>query len=222
MAVMAASLTSQRGDATDDDLLARARAGDAAAFAGLVRRYNPSLVRVARLYVSGDASAADVAQDTWIAVLNGLDRFEGRASFKTWLFRILVNQARKNGAREARQAPHAATTTLSEDPYDGAVDRARLKPATDPVEPRHWISVPQRWDLLPEQQSLTGELRENLEAAIDSLSPAQKEVITLRDVLGWAANEVADALGITETNQRVLLHRARAGVRNRLEEYLTQ
>lgn len=208
-------------DLGDDALLDGVRTNDVKACEALVRRHHQALVRMARLYVSSDAAAADVAQDTWLAALAGLDRFEGRASFRTWLFRILVNQARKSGTRDARQIPFSSTTRLVDDPYSGAIDPDRFKPATDPVEPLHWNTFPSPWESTPEQQALGSELRSALDGAINKLSPAQREVITLIDILGWEPGETAAALGISETNQRVLLHRARSRIRNRLEEYLT-
>lgn len=221
LTVMAADRIPFSDDIGDDVLINGVRENDVIACEALVRRHHRSLVRMARLYVSNDATAADVAQDTWLAALAGLDRFEGRASFRTWLYRILVNQARRRGARDARQIPFSSTTRLVDDPYNGAVDPERLKPGSDLVEPLHWRTVPSLWELAPEQQALSTELRHALDAAIDTLSSAQQEVITLIDILGWEPSETAAALGITETNQRVLLHRARVGVRNHLEEYLT-
>lgn len=218
---MAADHTPASGRIGDDVLLDGVRANDVTACEMLVRRHHRSLVRLARLYVSNDATAADVAQDTWLAALAGLDRFEGRSSFRTWLYRILVNQARKRGTRDARQIPFSSTTRLVDDPYPGAVDPDRLKPGSDLVEPLHWRTFPSSWESTPEKQALSTELRHALDAAITTLSPAQQEVITLIDILGWEPSDTAAALGITETNQRVLLHRARNGVRNHLEEYLT-
>ena len=205
----------------DEELIEGVRANDEAACEALIRRHHQPLVRIARLYVSSDATAADVAQDTWMAVLAGLDQFEGRASFRTWLYRILVNQARKRGTSDARQIPFSSTTRLIDDPYDGAIDPDRLKPRTDPIEPLHWATFPSPWNAAPEHHSLTAEFRQVLESAAAKLSPAQREVITLRDILGWNSNETATALGISDANQRVLLHRARNRVRNQLEEYLT-
>ena len=214
------SVADSMASATDEALLDGIRSGDERAWTTLVGRHHGPLVRLARLYVATESSAADVVQDTWLAVLNQLDGFEGRSSFKTWLFRILINKAQRRGTRDARQIPFSSTTRLADDPYGGAVDNSRLKPASDPVEPLHWMTPPSPWPN-PERGALSSELREVVDGAIGKLSPAQREVITMRDILGWEAGEVADALGITENNQRVLLHRARSNVRNRIEEYVT-
>ena len=202
-----------------EPLIDEVRAGSEDAWAALIRLHHQALVRLARMYVASDATAAEVAQETWLAVLDGLDRFEGRSSFKTWLYRILVNKARRRGTRDSKQIPFSSTMRLADDPYDGAVDPSRLKPGDDPVEPLHWATPPSAWTL-PESHAMNSELRQVLDEAIESLSPSQREVITMRDVLGWGSSEVAEALGITETNQRVLLHRARHNVRNRVEEYV--
>lgn len=196
-------------------------ANDATACEALIRRHHRALVRIARIYVSSEASAADVAQDTWLAALAGLGRLEMPTSFRAWLYRILVNQARTRGTREARQIPFSSTVRLVDDPYQGAVDPERLKSISDPVEPLHWETFPSPWNSAPEEEALGAEFRQVLDGAINDLSPAQREVITLRDILGWGAGETASALGITENNQRVLLHRARSKVRSQLEEYLT-
>lgn len=221
MDAVAASPPMSTRDPTDDELIESIRDGDEEAFRVLVNNYQPQLLRLARLYVSSDATAAEVAQETWIAVLRGLEKFEGRGSFRSWLFKILTNQARRRGTRDARQVPFASTTRLIDDHYQGAVDSTRLKPASDPVEPLHWASPPPRWDTLPEPRLLDSELRAVLDHSIEALSPSQREVITLRDILGWESAETADALGISETNQRVLLHRARSRVRTGLEDYFT-
>jgi RNA polymerase sigma-70 factor (ECF subfamily) len=193
------------------NLVAALRSGDEQAFRELVARYHPSLVRVARMYVPTQAIAEDVAQETWLAVLEGIDRFEGRSSFKTWLFRILTNRAKTRGMREGRSLPFSS---LESD--DGAVDADRFR---DPEEgwPGHWRAAPRAF---PEERLLAAETREVIERAIEQLPPTQRAVITLRDVEGWSAEEVCNALTLTETNQRVLLHRARSAVRAALEKYL--
>ena len=168
----------------DADLVDRSRDGDEAAFEALVRRHHASLVRIARLYVASEATAEEVAQETWIAVLNGLDRFEGRSSFRTWCVRILMNIARRRGSHDAKVIPFSSTTRLADDPYDGAVDSALLKPGDDPVQPLHWAAYPRRWEIPPDDQATYVELVAELRVALDDLSPAQREVVTLRDVLG--------------------------------------
>jgi RNA polymerase sigma-70 factor (ECF subfamily) len=200
------------------ELLAGLRAGHESAFSALVQEHNASLVRVARLYVSSPATAEEVAQETWLAVLNGLNRFEGRSSLKTWIFRILTNIARTRAQREARSLPFSS---LGADANEPAVDPGRFVPSGERWA-SHWKSFPERWDSLPEQRLVGEEARACLEAAIDHLPPAQRQVITLRDVEGWSSEEVCSALELSETNQRVLLHRARSKVRQALEDYLAQ
>jgi RNA polymerase sigma-70 factor (ECF subfamily) len=196
------------------ELVEALRAGDQAAFEQLVRMYNASLLRVARLFVSSRAVAEEVVQETWLGVLNGIGRFEGRSSLKTWIFRILTNVAKSRGVRESRSIPFSA---LEGD--EPAVDPERFRPADDPVEPGAWATPPVP---LPEQALLSRETLSVIEAAIEALPPAQRAVITLRDVEGWSSEEVRNALDVSETNQRVLLHRARSKVRRALEDYVSE
>jgi RNA polymerase sigma-70 factor (ECF subfamily) len=196
-------------------LVAALRAGDEAAFAALAREYHASLLRVAQIYVSSRAVAEEVVQETWLAVLQGLDRFEGRSTLKTWIFRILANRAKTRAVREGRTIPFSA---LHPDRVpEPAVEPERFRGSEDPRWPGHWASPPQAW---PEEKLLTAETRDKLAEAIDSLPATQRAVISLRDVEGWSAEEVCNALELSETNQRVLLHRARAKVRKALEGYL--
>jgi len=199
-------------------LLAALRAGDEDAFMALVDTYHASLLRFARMYVSDPAVAEEVVQETWLAVLRGLDRFEGRSSLKTWIFRILMNIARTRGAREGRSIPFSAL----EDPaseFEPSVPADRFLPPDHPRWPGHWASAPGDWELGPEARLLSGETRDVIEAAISTLRPGQREVITLRDIEGLEAPEVCSLLSISDGNQRVLLHRARSNVRMALERY---
>jgi len=186
------------------------RAGDEAAFRALVDRYHAMLIRVARMYVSTQAAAEEVAADTWLAVLEGIDRFEGRSSLKTWLFRILTNKAKTRGMRESRVLPFASfereLPAVEGDRFQGPDERS----------PGHWSAPPRAF---PEERLLAGETRDVIARAIEALPPTQRAVITLRDVEGWSAEETCNALTLSETNQRVLLHRARSAVRRALEEY---
>jgi RNA polymerase sigma-70 factor (ECF subfamily) len=199
---------------TDADFVDRLRAGDEGAFMWLVDQLGPSMLRVARMYVSTLAVAEEVVQEAWLGVLQGIGRFEGRSSLRTWVFRIVVNIAKTRGQREGRSVPFA---TLMGDDLD--------RPAWDPsafVGPGEelagsWTSFPADWSGVPEQQLLGAETRRAIRAAIDALPPMQAEVIRLRDILGWSSDEVRNALDLTETNQRVLLHRARAKVRRALD-----
>jgi RNA polymerase sigma-70 factor (ECF subfamily) len=205
-------------EADDVALLAALRRGDEVAFDTLIDRYHPSLVRIATLFVRDYGVAEEVAQETWIGVLRGLNRFEGRSSFRTWLFGILANQAKRRGERERRTIPFSA---LARPPAgeEAAVDPERFLPSG--VEwAGHWASPPAPWELAPEDAVISKEARREIEAAIAALPPNQRTVITLRDVEGWEAAEVCNALGLSQTNQRVLLHRARSRVRQALEQSL--
>jgi RNA polymerase sigma-70 factor (ECF subfamily) len=187
----------------DQALLLRLRAGDEAAFAALVARHDGALRRVARTFVRTDSAVDDVVQDTWLGVVRGLDAFEGRSSLRTWIFRILVNRARTRAVRDARSLPFSA---LVED------DGSAFEPDAFGADGR-WASAPLRLDADPETGLLGAELRAHLLEAVEALSGDQRAVITLRDLVGLSAMEVCDLLDITEVNQRVLLHRARARVR---------
>ena len=205
----------------DERELVRAlREGDEAAFRKLAGDYHSSLLRVAQIYVSSHAVAEEVVQETWIGVLRGLDRFEGRSSLKTWIFRILTNIAKTRGEREGRTLPFSALQRPELVP-EAAVEPERFRPPDDPAWPGHWSSPPQPWNA-PEERLLGDEARRVVDGAIGGLPPAQRAVISLRDVEGWPAEEVCNALGVSETNQRVLLHRARSKVRRALEEYFAE
>jgi RNA polymerase sigma-70 factor, ECF subfamily len=204
------------GARQDEELLRRLRAGDEAAFMELVDRYGPLMLRIALSHVSSRAVAEEVVQEAWLGVLKGLDRFEGRSSLKTWIMRIVANQARTRGERERRSVPLSALSPEGKEP---AVDPSRFRPNDDPMYPGGWALPPQRWEL-PEERLLAGETLGLVRDAISRLPPRQQEVIVLRDVEGWEPEEVSDALGLTAGNQRVLLHRARSKVRNELEGYL--
>jgi len=193
---------------TELELVEALREGDEAAFAELVDRYHGSLVRVARLYVRDGATAEEVAQETWLAVLGGIDRFEARSSVKTWLFRILTNRAKTRGEREARSIPFSAMSD-GHGPAAEAEEQPELTPGT-------WRS----WEGDPEERLLAGEARELILATIETLPPAQRATITLRDIEGMSAEDVCNVLEVSDTNQRVLLHRARSTVRRALERYL--
>src|SRR5881392_3290904 len=187
--------------ADDARLVEGLRARDEAAFREVMRRYGSAMLRIAQMYVSSRAVAEEVVQEAWVGVLKGIGRFEGRSSLKTWLFRIVANTAKTRGVR---------FSALGDD--EDAVDPDRF---LGPGErfPGHWAQP-------PEGRVLADEAMQVVERAIERLPPAQRAVITLRDVQGLSSEEVRNALELTETNQRVLLHRARAKVRNALEEYM--
>jgi RNA polymerase sigma-70 factor (ECF subfamily) len=203
-------------DSDDSDLVAKLRAGDEAAFRQLVREWHPSMLRVAQIFVPSRSLAEDVVQETWLRVLGALERFEGRSSLKTWVFRILVNTAKTRAQREGRVLPFSALHEPGRIP-EAAVDPDRFRPEDDERFPGAWSSPPRE---LPEERVLAAETREVIARAIDALPATQRTVITLRDVEGWSAEEVRNALEVSEVNQRVLLHRARAKVRQALEDYL--
>lgn len=189
----------------DAELLRRLLGGDEKAFTELVVRYNATLIRVALYYVNNQASAEDVAQDTWIAVLRGVDRFEGRSSFKTWLFRILVNRARSTGTKEHRSIlvdPTGSDVSVAANRFDdGGAWRVPPEPFTDAI------------DNAVANEKIVRSVRE----AIVRLPEPQRAVVTLRDVEGLSTMEVAELLELSEANVRVILHRGRARVRNDVE-----
>jgi RNA polymerase sigma-70 factor (ECF subfamily) len=198
----------------DAEVVAALKRGDQAVFADLVDTYSPGLMRTARLFVRDRAVAEEVVQETWIGVLRGIERFEGRSSLKTWIYRILMNTAKTRGRRESRSVPFSATGGADE----SAVDVDRFLDAGHRFA-GGWMLGPSEWQT-PEEELLQGETLEVILRAIDELPDAQRAVITLRDVEGFPADEVAEALGISDGNQRVLLHRARSKVRAAIEAHL--
>jgi RNA polymerase sigma-70 factor (ECF subfamily) len=199
-----------RGTGPDHALVQKLRAGDEQAFTQVVEAYDGQLRRLARHFVRTDAQAADVVQETWLAVFDGIDRFEERSALKTWIFRILVNRARTRAVREARQIPMSS------------LGREDSGPSVDPSafgSDGTWRSSPRMLEAEPEGSLLAKELREHLGEIIDTLPEPGRTVILMRDVAGLDGREVADALGISDGNQRVLLHRARTRVRLALNDY---
>jgi RNA polymerase sigma-70 factor (ECF subfamily) len=201
----------------EQELVARLRDGDEQAFMALVDTHGPLMLRVALGHVRTRAVAEEVVQDAWLGVLAGLDRFQGRSSLKTWILRILVNCAKTRGEREARCLPFSS---LIEDDAEPSVDPARFLPEDHARWPGHWASPPHSWAPVPDEHLLSRETLALIERAIRDLPRRQQEVIVLRDVEGWDGPEVSAALGISEGNQRVLLHRARSKVRAALERHL--
>jgi RNA polymerase sigma-70 factor (ECF subfamily) len=201
---------------TDDGaLLAALRNGDERAFETLVQRYHGPLIKIALMYVRDRAVAEEVVQETWLAALEGIDRFEGRSSLKTWLFHIATNRAKTRGAREGRQV--AISALAGSDEPEVSLDR--FLPPDDPRRPLGWAAPPRAW---PEERLMSGETVQRVRDAIAKLPPAQQAVIGLRDVEGLSADEVARALDISAGNERVILHRARSRLRRDLEEYFGQ
>jgi len=201
--------------ASPDDLrlIAALRAGDEAAFAALVRMYDRSLKRLARMFVSSDALADDVVGEVWLAVLTGLERFEGRSSLRTWIFRIASNIAKTRGIRESRSVPLSSLGGADEE--GPTVDPSRF------VKEGWWTGSLRSWDADAVRITLNAEAMARIQAEIDRLPEVQRMVITLRDVQGLDSDEVCELLGLTPGNQRVILHRARARVRAALEHYFT-
>jgi RNA polymerase sigma-70 factor (ECF subfamily) len=202
--------------AEETNLLARLRAGDERAFETLVETHHGTMITVARTYVKTDELAEEVVQETWLGVLKGIDRFEGRSSLKTWIMRILVNTAMTRGGREARSVPFSS---LAPDEGEPAVEPERFRPPGEAFA-GHWARYPGDWTLLPEEKLVGRESIEVAKRAIEELPASQRRVITMRDIAGYSAEEVCEALDMSAGNQRVLLHRARSRVRAALERHL--
>jgi RNA polymerase sigma-70 factor, ECF subfamily len=208
-------MPSEEGPA-DATLVERLRTGDSDAFAEVVRAWSPLMLQAARAYVSTDASAQEVVQDAWVAMIRGLDKFEGRSSLRTWLLVILGNIGRNRGVREARTVPWSALGPA--DDTDPAVDPDRFRGADDQW-PGHWtpLGKPRPWPRSPEEETLAAEDHRQLENGLAGLSEQQRTVVALRDVHGLSSDEVCSLLGLSASNQRVLLHRGRSRLRGLLE-----
>jgi RNA polymerase sigma-70 factor (ECF subfamily) len=202
------------GYADEPDLVEALRRGDEGAFGWLLDRYDQPLRRLARSFVATTGTADEVVQETWLAVIEGIDRFEQRSSVKTWIYRILMNKARTRGVRDKRVVPFSSM-------MDPTFPPTRFLPADDPEWPGHWAVPPTPWDELPSARLESKETLAHVQAAIADLPQPHREVITLRDIEGWTSDEVGALLDLTPANQRVVLHRARAKVRATLETYLT-
>lgn len=205
---------------TEGDVLVRLRAGDETAFQALVRQHHRAMTRLALSFVQTPSIADEVVQETWLAVIRGLDGFEARSSLKTWIFRILVNRAKTRGVSEQRTTPFSSLTA-PEDDQGPTVDRDRFI-ADGEAFGGYWSVPPSRFFELPEERLLAAETRALIGSAISELPARQQQVIRLRDVEGWEAAEVCEGLGISEANQRVLLHRARARVRAQMEAHFSE
>lgn len=206
-------------DTVDEtSVIAALRDGDEAVFAQLVDQHTPSMLRVARGYVSSHEIAEEVVQETWIALLKGIDTFEGRSSLRTWLFTVMINIAKRRGMRERRDSDAAVAAFTG-----GTVDPARFRDAGDPY-PGHWKpdEVPSPFPDTPEGSVLGRELIDVARVELEKLPERQRTVVTLRDMLGFDSNEVCELLDISVANQRVLLHRGRAFLRAALENYLRE
>jgi RNA polymerase sigma-70 factor (ECF subfamily) len=210
--------TTQTAHPDEALLVAALRRGDEQAFVELIERLGPVMLRIAAGYVRSRAIAEEVVQETWVSVLRGVDRFEGRSSLKTWIFRILINRAKTRAEREGRCLPFSSLASDDEG-WAGAVAPERFE---HPDYPGHWSQPPADWRTIPEGRLLGRETVERFKHALADLPPRQQQVLALRDVEGWDADEVCAALDLSEGNQRVLLHRARAKVRSAMEGYLDE
>ena len=221
-AVQAAAIPAGLRSGHEDEraLVDALRRGDEAAFVTLVDRHGAALLHLARTFVRDRAVAEEVVQETWMAVLNGIDRFEGRSSLKTWIFQIVSNRARTRAVRERRSAPFSALPADG-DCIEAAVDADRFR-GDGHRWAGHWAAEPSDWGRLPEELLLGRETLMRVHEAIELLPPRQADVILLRDVEGWQPDEVCAALGISDGNQRILLHRARSKVRAALERYFAE
>jgi RNA polymerase sigma-70 factor (ECF subfamily) len=199
-------------------LVAALKNGDEAAFVDLVDLHTPAMLRVARGYVPSREIAEEVVQETWIALLKGIGSFEARSSLRTWLFTILINTAKRRGVRERRDVDVAVLAFTG-----GTVDPARFRGSDDPY-PGHWLpsEVPAPFPDTPEGSVLSNELIALARRELDKLPERQRVVVTMRDMLGLDSAEVCELLNISVANQRVLLHRGRAAVRQVLEDYLRE
>jgi len=204
---------------SDAELIAAIRAGDEDAFMRLVEDNHQAMFRLARMFVSSDSVAEEEVQEAWIGSLKGIDRFEGRSSLRTWIFRIVANIAKTRGQRERRSVPFSALA--GDDLDEPSVSPDRFFPAGD-ERAGAWTSLPADWRGLPAERLEGDETLKVIGQTLESLPPMQAEVLRLRDALGWTSEEVRNALEIAETNQRVLLHRARSKVRAALERYFTE
>jgi RNA polymerase sigma-70 factor, ECF subfamily len=205
---------------SDAELIDRLRNGDEAAFARLIDAYSAPLLRLAMVFVQSRSIAEEVVQETWMAVVTGIRRFEGRSSVKTWLFKILTNIAKTRAMREKRTIPFSEFEVESGD--EPAVEASRFLPADHPTWPHHWATPPQPWSMGPEGTAIDRETLAVLRRALEDLPRAQQLVVALRDVHGWPAADVCGALELSEANQRVLLHRGRSRLRGVLERYFAE
>jgi RNA polymerase sigma-70 factor (ECF subfamily) len=210
------ALADPPASASDEQIVAALRAGDEGTFRELFERSYPMMKRVARGYVASDAVAEEIVQDTWMAIVTGIERFEGRSALGTWMFSILTNQAKTHSARERRALPFASVAPA--DVEEPAVGSDRFQ-TDDEAWPGHWAAPPRPWQK-PERRLLSLEARDQLKEALAQLPERQRLIVVLRDVEGLSAEEVCDLLELSQENQRVLLHRGRSRLRGFLEEYV--
>jgi len=201
----------------DAATIERLLAGDEATFMMLVDQNQPSMVRLAQMYVSSHAVAEEAVQEAWIGILKGLPSFEGRSSLRTWMYKIVTNVAKTRGVREGRSLPFSSLAGEHDDPVDPSWFQG-----PDESFPGGWRTFPDDWRGIPEDRLLGRETLDHISRALDGMPPMQAEVVRLRDVQGWSSDEVCNALDLSETNQRVLLHRGRSRIRRDLDAYLSE
>lgn len=211
--------TTPRQTLDDGGLAARLREGDEDAFSDLIDAYGPALRRLARCHVPNETVANEVVQETWLGVIEGIERFEGRSSVKTWVFRILLNIARAHGVRERRSVCFSSASNLTDGDGEASLDPDRFLASEHPRWSGRWRSFPPTWERRPDEELVCRETMDIVADANAALGRNQREVITLRDVEGWSGAEVCETLSLSEVNQRVLLHRARTRVRAVLEHH---
>ena len=204
--------------AEDLRLVEALRSGNESAFVSIFDMYHSSMMRLAMIFIPSQAVAEEVVQETWMGVLQGLDRFEGRSSLKTWIFRILTNRAKTRAQREGRSVPFSSLSEFTSELQEFGIEPERFH-GPDQQSPGSWVSFPRSWEEIPEERILSQETMARIQEAIDTLPIGQREVITLRDIEGCTSGEACGLLGVSEANQRVLLHRARCKVRRALERY---
>ncbi len=200
----------------DDQIVASLRAGDEHTFRDLYQRHYPAMKRVARSHVDSDAVAEEIVQETWVGILTGIDRFEGRATLGTWIFSILLNQAKSHNARERRTLPFSSISSRDQDETAVTADRFQTE---DDAWPGHWATPPRPWQR-PDRRFLSLEARERIKHAMAGLPDRQRLIVGLRDVDGLSSREVCGLLGLSRENERVLLHRGRSRLRAALEDYV--
>jgi RNA polymerase sigma-70 factor (ECF subfamily) len=213
--------TGSKAPVEDLRLVEALRSGNESAFVSLIDKYHASLLRLAMIFVPSLSVAEEVVQETWMGVLNGLDHFEGRSSLKTWIFRILTNRAKTRAQREGRSVPFSSLPQFTDEFEEPAIELERFQ-RPDQRSPGSWVSFPRSWEGIPEERVLSQETMARIQEVIDNLPVGQRDVITLRDIEGCTSNEACDLLGVSEANQRVLLHRARCKVRHALERYFEE
>jgi RNA polymerase sigma-70 factor (ECF subfamily) len=212
------SQTSVIAPDADRAIIERLRAGDEETFLSLVTAHQAPMLRLARMYVSSSAVAEEVVQEAWLGILKGLDRFEGRSSLRTWMYRIVTNLAKTRGQREHRSMPFSSLAGPDE---NEGIDPEWFQSQAERY-PGGWRAFPDDWRGIPEDRLVGSETLACIRRAIEGLPSMQAEVLRMRDVLGWTSDEVCNALDLSETNQRVLLHRARSRVRRELDAYFTE